>query len=265
MNLAQLCPLVVDLTREVGVFIRQEADVFDRAVTEYKGSPNNLVSYVDKTAEERLVAGLSKLLPEAGFITEEGTTEQASGQEYVWCIDPLDGTTNFMHGYAYFTTSVGLLRNGRPVLGVINDPSHHEAFYGWEGGGAWCNGVPIRVSAATQLADSLISCGFPYSGGDRRMQYLNLLMNLMDRSHGFRRLGSAAIDLAYTARGWFEGFFEYQLNSWDMAAGVLLLREAGGVVTDFEGGEDFLFGGNIIAGAPGMQEELRQLVAEHMR
>ena len=264
MNLSSLCPQVVALTKEVGAFQRLEVARFDRTVTEFKGAPNNLVSFVDKESEKMLVAGLSELLPEAGFITEEGTVEQAKNQEFVWVIDPLDGTTNFMHGYAYFTISVGLLRHGVPVLGVIYDPSHEEAFYGWQGGGAFCNGAPMHVSAVTALGESLLSCGFPYKPGTQRQAYLDLLVEIMETTHGFRRLGSAAIDLAYVARGWFEGFFEYQLNSWDMAAGVLLIREAGGVVTDFEGGENFLFGGNVIGATAGVHDELRALVVRHM-
>ncbi|MCY7350951.1 MAG: inositol monophosphatase [Cytophagaceae bacterium] len=264
MNLETLCQSVLVLTREVGAFQRQEVQRFDRTVTEFKGAPNNLVSYVDKESERTLVTGLGALLPEAGFITEEGTVEQAKEQEFVWVIDPLDGTTNFMHGYEYFTISIGLLKNKKPILGVIYDPSRDDMFYGWQGGGAFCNGRRMHTSAVTSLGQSLLTCGFPYRPGSHREAYLNLLVEIMDQTHGFRRLGSAAIDLAYVARGWFEGFFEYQLNSWDMAAGVLLIQEAGGIVTDFKGGDDYLFGGNVVAAAAGMQEELRQLLAKHM-
>ncbi len=264
MNLENLCQSALALTKEVGAFQRLEVARFDRTVTEFKGAPNNLVSFVDKESEKILVKGLGQLLPTAGFITEEGTVEQSKNQEFTWVIDPLDGTTNFMHGYAYFTISVGLLQHGVPVLGIIYDPSHDEAFYGWQHGGAWCNGQRMHCSAVTALGESLLTCGFPYKPGTQRQAYLDLLVEIMETTHGFRRLGSAAIDLAYVARGWFEGFFEYQLNSWDMAAGVLLIREAGGTVTDFEGGETFLFGGNVIGAAAGMHEELRTLVAKHM-
>ncbi|WP_266365378.1 inositol monophosphatase family protein [Tellurirhabdus rosea] len=261
-DLKALTQQLVGITREAGAFIHQEARAFDRGRIEYKDL-NNLVSYVDKEAEKRLVERLSQLLPEAGFITEEGTTgEQSDPNGLNWIIDPLDGTTNFIHQLPIFCVSVGLTQHGKPIAGVIFDGNRNEVFSAWEGGGAYCNDEQIRVSPAQKLADSLIATGFPYYRFEGMNKYLDILQSLMQKTHGLRRLGSAAIDLAYVACGRFEAFYEYNLNSWDMAAGVVLVREAGGIVTDFYGGDEFLFRGDVIAGCA-MQPELVAAIRDY--
>nr|MCU0354916.1 inositol monophosphatase [Cytophagales bacterium] len=166
MNLPQICQNTIAIVKETGAFIRREAEAFNRADVEYKGAANNLVSYVDKEAEEQLVARLSALLPEAGFITEEGTVSKHS-DTLNWIIDPLDGTTNFIHGLRLYCVSVALVRGNQPLVGVVYEPSLDECYYAWLGGGAFCNDKSVRVSAAASLEDSLISTGFPYTLGEK--------------------------------------------------------------------------------------------------
>jgi myo-inositol-1(or 4)-monophosphatase len=262
MNLEALTRQTIEVVRKASAFIQQEADTFNTDRIEYKDI-NNLVSYVDKETEKLLVEGLRKVLPEASFITEEGTTgEEPNPEALNWIIDPLDGTTNFVHGLPVYCVSVGLVRGKEPLIGVIHEPSKDELFSGWQGGGAWCNGKRLRVSRAKYLSESLLSMGFPYRNFQKQEQYMNILSELMRKTHGVRRLGAAAVDLAYVAAGRFEAFYEYNLHAWDMAAGVLLIQEAGGTVTDFEGGDNYLFGGDIVAGCA-MQPELLAVIREH--
>jgi myo-inositol-1(or 4)-monophosphatase len=262
MNLELLTQQAIEIVRQAAAFIQQEAALFSRDKIEYKDL-NNLVSYVDKEAEKLLVAGLSKILPEASYITEEGTTGQEPDPTALnWIIDPLDGTTNFIHGIPVYCVSVGLARGKDLLIGVIHEPSLDEVFYGWKGGGAWCNGKRIHVSKVHNLQESLIATGFPYYKFEKQKRYMYILELLMQKTHGIRRMGAAAVDLAYVAAGRFDGFYEYNLNSWDMAAGVLLIQEAGGTVTDFNGGDNFLFGGDIIA-ASGGHAELVETIRAH--
>lgn len=221
---------------------------------------NSLVSYVDHTAEEILVEGLSHCLPEAGFLTEEETIEQTPEGGMRWIVDPLDGTTNFIHGLPLFSISVALEVEGELVLGIIHDVMGGEQFTAYSGGGAYKNGRLIRVSEDVLLENSLLATGFPYYDYGRTEEYLRVLEVFMRKCRGIRRLGSAALDLAWAACGRFGGFYEYGLQPWDVAAGVVLVREAGGVVCDFKGGGDFMAGKTLIAGAPGivfaMQSEI---------
>ncbi|MGB3617291.1 MAG: inositol monophosphatase family protein [Catalinimonas sp.] len=262
MNLETLCNQVAELARETGGFIREERRNFRRDVIEFKGR-NDLVSYVDKEAERRLVVRLRTLLPEATFITEEGTTggsnERLPG--YQWVIDPLDGTTNFVHNFPPYSTSIGLLHDGRPVLGVVYEVVADECFWAWEGGGAYLNGEHIRVSPENDLVRALTITGFPYQMFDDLSRYLNIFTYFVKNTHGLRRLGSAAVDLAYVAAGRGEAFFEYNLKPWDVAGGVVLVREAGGTVTDFSGGDDAVFGKQLIAAGP-VHETMRRAIAE---
>ena len=261
MNLENLTQQTIDIVKQASAFIQLEAAIFKQEKIEYK-DVNNLVSYVDKEAEKMLVAGLSAILPEASFITEEGTTGQVPDPEALnWIIDPLDGTANFVHGLPIYCVSVGLARGKEPLMGVIHEPNRDEVFHGWQGGGAWCNGQRMQVSRAQHLGESLLATGFPYYRFDKHDRYMMILEALMRKTHGLRRLGAAAVDLAYVAAGRFEGFYEYNLNSWDMAAGVLLIKEAGGIVTDFTGNDNYLFGGDIVAGCP-VHAELLAVIKE---
>ena len=280
MNLESITLQTIEIVRQAGGFIKQEAAKFDRSQTEYKAA-NNLVSYVDKETEKMLVSGLRQILPEAGFITEEGTAgEESNPNELYWVIDPLDGTANFIHSLPIYCVSVGLVQNSIPIAGVIYHLGTEELFYGWQGGGAWCSPpIPnrgnrsdspigdlgptrLKVSGTSTLGDSLLATGFPYYKFEKQDRYLKILETLMQRCHGLRRMGAAAIDLAYVAAGRFEAFYEYNLNSWDMAAGALLILEAGGQITDFSGGQNWLFGGDVIAGCAA-QTELLEVIQEH--
>lgn len=233
------------VAKEVGAFIRRERQHFDVGKIEHKGF-NDLVSYVDKEAERQIVDRLSQILPEAGFVTEEGTSA-AKGEMYTWIIDPLDGTTNFIHGIPVFAVSIALMEGDELVLGVVYEVNRHECFYAMKGGGAFCNDTRISVSEAPTLSASLIATGFPYYNFELIDRYLDSMKSLMQKTHGLRRMGSAAVDLCYVAAGRTEGFFEYNLNSYDVAAGALIVLEAGGAVTDFSGGSDFVFGRQIVA------------------
>jgi myo-inositol-1(or 4)-monophosphatase len=262
MNLEIITSQAREAVLEASAFIQQEAVSFGADKIEYKDF-NNLVSYVDKEAEKILVDRLKRVLPEAGFITEEGTAGEPGDPEALnWIIDPLDGTTNFIHRLPIYCVSVGLAQGKTPIAGVIHEPNLNEVFYAWKGGGAWCNGKQINVSGVQKLSESLLATGFPYYRFEKHKVYMQILEELMQKTHGIRRLGAAAVDLAYVAAGRFEGFYEYNLHSWDMAAGVLLVQEAGGTVTDFRGGDDFLFGGDIIAcAAP--HAELLEVIRNH--
>lgn len=250
-DLAEATQKVKTLVEKVAVFIETEQLQFSTEYIEYKGL-NNLVSYVDKDAEKLLVEGCKAIVPEAGFLTEEGTIEAKSeGKKgLVWIIDPLDGTTNFIHKVPIYSISVGLVQNGTPILGVVAHVPNREVFYAWQGGGAFCNGKSISVNPNPVMANGLFATGFPYFQFEKISQYLAIIHSLMQKSHGLRRLGSAAIDLAYVANGTFEGFFEYNLSPWDVAAGICLVREAGGRVTDFQGEDNALFGNEIVAAGP---------------
>lgn len=245
MNWEQITKQTREACEEVAEFIRNEAAHFSREDIEHKGF-NDLVSYVDKTAEEQLVQKLGKILPEAGFIAEEGTAE-AKEAPYHWVIDPLDGTTNFVHGLPVYAISVALVKKEMPVVGVVVDLGQHKTFSAWKDGGAYMDALPIHVSKAPELAQSLLATGFPYYDFGRMDDYLKILKGFMESTHGLRRMGSAAIDLVYVACGRFEGFFEYNLNAWDVAAGALIVQEAGGKVTDFSAGDKYLFGREIVA------------------
>ena len=260
MNLQNLIKPVIAICEEVGEFIRKEGENFDLTRIEQKTSFNNLVSYVDKEAEQRLVTVLKKIFPEAGFITEEGTVEQSASGEYHWIIDPLDGTTNFLHGLPIYAISIGLVKNGKPVLGVIYHIVRRECFYAIENDNAYCNNKIIQVSPVPHLSESLLATGFPYYHSSKKDAYLNIIKDFLERSHGIRRLGSAAIDLAYVACGRLEGFFEYNLNPWDVAAGVIIVQQAGGIVTDFQGGTNYLFGKELCAANSQMQAQMLSVI-----
>ncbi|HNP07498.1 MAG TPA: inositol monophosphatase family protein [Cyclobacteriaceae bacterium] len=261
IDLAQMEMDVIELSSEVAHFIGKEAGNFDKNKIEHKNTPNNLVSYVDKEAEKRLVKALKVILPGSGFLAEEGTSLEGS-TEYRWIIDPLDGTTNFTHGLPPFAVSIGLAHKNKIVLGVVHEVSKMECFSATEDGPASCNGVEITISDTKYLNESLLATGFPYYHFDKREEYLEIIKTFLEVTHGVRRLGSAATDLAYVACGRMDGFFEYNLNPWDVAAGSLIVERAGGKVTDFKGGNDFLYGGEICA-AGAIQPEMVEVIKKH--
>lgn len=258
MNLQEITIKVCNLAKAVGHFIQTEAQYFSQEKVEEK-SFNQLVSYVDKTAEEKLVAGLTEILPEAGFIAEEATVVTETKQ-LMWVIDPLDGTTNFVHQLPVYSISVALMENGVPIIGVVFEPNRHELFYAWQNGGAYLNGRRIHVSNNQSLSQCLLATGFPYYDFVQMPLYLNTLQEFLKVSRGMRRMGSAAVDLAYVACGRFDGFFEYGLSPWDVAGGVLLVTEAGGKVTTFSGQPDAIFGKEIVAASSGVFEEFASVI-----
>ncbi len=258
-ELAVICQNSCTIIEDVARFIRAELGKVQTEAIETK-SLNSLVSYVDKQAEERLVSQLSKLIPEAAFLTEEETVAQTEG-DWLWIIDPLDGTTNFLHQLPFFSISVALQHQGKTIIGVVYEVNREECFYAWKDGGAWLNGRRISVSSNTQLQDALIATGFPYYDYSQVKPYFIALEHFMHHTRGIRRLGSAALDLAYVACGRFDAYFEYSLNSWDIAGGAFLVEEAGGKVADFSGGEGYLANGEIVATSAGLQAEFAEVVA----
>ncbi|WP_428331440.1 inositol monophosphatase family protein [Mucilaginibacter sp.] len=238
MQLDQVVKQVIEVAKEAGAFIREQRKTFSPDQIEIKGL-NDLVSYVDKTAEEMIVAALTNVVPGAGFITEEKTINKV-GEKYNWIIDPLDGTTNFIHGLPVYSVSIALQENDELVLGVVYEINQDECFYAWKGAPAYLNGKEIRVSNSPTIDKSLLATGFPYYDFAKQPAYIALFTELMKSCHGLRRLGSAAVDLAYTACGRFEGFYEYNLNPWDVAAGIVIVRQAGGDVVNFKGGDECL-------------------------
>lgn len=264
MNIEIICKQTIEIAKEVGNFIRTEKTRIKEEAVEEK-SINSLVTYVDKTSEKMLVEKLQALIPEAGFVTEEETIAK-TGEVYNWIIDPLDGTTNFIHGVPCYCISIGLIKtetlnlksqiSNQLILGVIYEINLDECFYAWEGSKAYLNGKEIRVSERTLLKDSLLATGFPYYDYERQKEYMDLFSDLMKNSRGLRRLGSAAVDLAYVACGRFEAFYEYSLHPWDVAAGAFIVQQAGGKVCDFNGGDNYLFGKEIIATNTLIHDEL---------
>ncbi|MGB0368116.1 MAG: inositol monophosphatase family protein [Flavobacteriales bacterium] len=261
-QLKQLSLEVEKVARSAGHFILQERQAFSTQKVEKKGH-NDFVSYVDKGAEKLIVSGLKNLLPEAGFIAEEGTEKQDENP-LKWVIDPLDGTTNFIHGVPTFAVSIALVDDKEPLVGVVYEINQNEMFSAWKNGGCYLNGEAISVSDTSTVAESLIGTGFPYYDYHLLDEYLALFKHLMQHSRGLRRPGSAATDLAYVASGRFDAFYEYSLSPWDVAAGVLLVREAGGTVSNFNNGDDAIFVKEIIADNGKIHNELFDLVSSFM-
>ncbi len=244
IDLKALTAQVIDVAKNAGDFIKAQSHDFTAEMTEQKGL-HDLVSYVDRTAEQMILSGLSSLLPEAGFIAEESGSKRAV--EYNWIIDPLDGTTNFVHGVPIYSVSIALMHHNTIVLGVVYEICREECFYAWKDSAAWLNDKMISVSNTQCLTESLIATGFPYNDFSRMKGYLQLFDDLMRNSRGLRRLGSAAVDLVYVACGRFEAFYEYGLNPWDVAAGAFIVERAGGTVTDFSNKNNWLFDEEICA------------------
>lgn len=253
---------VKDLSSEVGDFMRNESKSFSAGRVETKGV-HDYVSYVDKGAEEKLIKGLSTILPQAGFITEEETIKRET-KEFTWIIDPLDGTTNFIHGLPPYSISIALVSESKTLFGLVLEVISEECFYAWESGPAMLNGAEIHVSDVGSINDSLVATGFPYSNYERFGPFMDSLIYFMRNTHGVRRLGSAAVDLVYVACGRLDAFWEYSLNPWDVAAGAFIIQQAGGKVSDFSGGQNWLFGKEIVASNAVVFKEFQKLVEQFM-
>ena len=225
-----------------------------------KKGPADFVTTADKKAEEVLVAGLTKARPRFGFLLEEGGKIEGADTSNRWIIDPLDGTTNFLHGIPHFSISIALERDGEPVAGVIYEPITDQMFWAEKGQGAYLNGRRIRVSARHRLEESLFATGIPFAGKQDHDRFLSQLKAVMAVSAAVRRFGSAALDLAYVAAGRYEGFWEFGLHPWDIAAGIVLVREAGGFVTDIGGG-GMMESGEILAANDSLHGPLLKILA----
>lgn len=236
---------------------------FNANAIETKGL-NDLVSYVDKTAEQHLVDNLAILIPEAGFVTEEGTS-QKKGATFNWIIDPLDGTTNFIHGVPVYSISIALYEGDEAVLAVVYEINRAEMFYSYKNAPAFLNNKVISVSQRNLLADSLLATGFPYYQFDQQEAYMKLLAELMQKTHGLRRMGSAAVDLAYVACGRFDAFFEYNLNSYDVAGGAFLVQQAGGKIMNFSGGTEFIEKREILATNGLLDQEILEALGRYFK
>lgn len=262
MDYKKLCFQVQDIARDAGSFIRVEGKKISSKDIEIK-SVSSLVTYVDKTAEANIVDALRKLIPNSSFITEEGTAT-SDGEKFLWIIDPLDGTTNFIHGITPHSVSIALMENDKIVLGVVYEVGLDEMFYAWKDSSAYLNGDKIQVATASKSIDTLVATGFPYYDFDRVDDYIEAMKFLMKNTRGIRRLGSAAVDIAYVAAGRFDAFYEHALHSWDVAAGVFILQQAGGKTTDFNGGENWLFGGEIVAASKNYFDEFFGIINRHL-
>lgn len=248
---------------------RSAGDAIVRA-SEYVGdlevtakSRNDFVSEVDRRAEDEVIHHLRKAYPDHAILAEESGSH-AGESEYEWIVDPLDGTTNFLHGFPQYAVSIALRHRGRLDQAVVYDPMRQDLFTASRGGGAQLNGRRIRVSKQRGLEGALIGTGFPFKKKEYLDAYLASFKAVFQDTAGIRRPGSAALDLAYVAAGRLDGFWEIGLSPWDMAAGVLLIQEAGGLVGDFGGGEDYLETGNVVAGNPRLFKALLQTIRPHM-
>ena len=261
-NLDPAVNIAVKAARRAASIINQAANQLDLLNVETK-APNDFVTEVDRAAEAAIVDILREACPEYGILAEESGRsgpEDGRGAEFVWVIDPLDGTTNFIHGFPQYAVSIALTRKGVPEHAVIYNPVANELFTASRGRGAYMNDRRIRVSKRRRLADALLGTGFPFRQFEHIDAYIAMFRELTQKSAGLRRPGAASLDLAYVASGRLDGFWEIGLSPWDMAAGVLLIQEAGGFVSDFEGKDAFLENGRLVAGTPKVFTELLKIV-----
>jgi myo-inositol-1(or 4)-monophosphatase len=224
---------------------------------------NDLVSAADLASEEAIIGAIRSRFPNHSILSEEAGRSTPTESGPTWIIDPLDGTTNFVHGIPQFAISIGVAVEGRIDYGVILDPCKNDLFSAARGRGARWNGGPCRVSRREGLAGALVATGFPFKAHRLLDPYLAIFRDVFLRCKAIRRPGAAALDLAYTACGLFDGFFEFQLSAWDVAAGAVLVEEAGGTITDMNGGMDYLESGNVVCGPPGVHRELLEVVSAH--
>ena len=255
----------VKAARRAGSVINRGARDLDRLTITAKG-PKDFVSEVDRAAEAAIVDVLHATYPDHAILAEEGTAKGANADaEYLWIIDPLDGTTNFLHGFPQYCVSIALQHKGRITQGVIYDPVRNDLFTATRGRGAFLNDHRMRVSRRQHLRDCLIGTGFPFRDGSDVDTYIKMMRAMMIETAGLRRPGSAALDLAYVAAGYYDGFWEIGLNAWDVAAGSLLILEAGGLVGDLLGDNGYLYGGQVIAANPKIFAQIIKVLAPYQQ
>jgi myo-inositol-1(or 4)-monophosphatase len=255
--------VAVKAARRAAAIINRATNDLDKLTVERKGH-NDFVSEVDRAAEQAVIDTIREAYPQHSILAEEsGESKPSADSEYQWIIDPLDGTTNFLHGFPQYCVSIALAVKGVVSHGVIFDPTRNDLFYASRGGGAFLNDRRIRVSKVINLKDGLIGTGFPYKEFDKFDKYLAMFKEVTQKSAGVRRPGAAALDLAYVACGRFDGFWEMGLSPWDVAAGGLLILESGGLITDFSGEGDYLHAGHVVAGTPKLFPQLLAIVQAH--
>ena len=257
--------IAVKAARTAGSIINRAALDLDVLKVGSKG-PNDFVSEVDRNAEAAIIETLLEAYPGHGILAEESGREHgARDSEYVWIIDPLDGTTNFLHGFPVYAVSIALAVRGQVQQAVVYDPTRNDLFIASRGRGAFLNDRRLRVSRRTRLSDSLVGTGFPFRRGDNFKRYVKMFEEVMQACAGLRRPGAAALDLCYVAAGWYDGFFEMGLNPWDVAAGSLIITEAGGLIGNFTGESDYLHQREVVAGNPKVYGQLVQILAPYTR
>src|SRR6476659_4832517 len=257
--------IAIKAARSAGAIINRASLDLDLLKVNTK-APNDFVTEVDHAAEAAIIDTLLGAYPGHGILAEEsGTSRGARDSEYVWIIDPLDGTTNFIHGLPTYAVSIGLAFRGQIQQAVVDDPARNDLFFASKGRGAFLNDKRLRVSKRTRMADALIGTGFPFRKGDDLAHYLRILETVMKSCAGVRRPGAAALDLCYVAAGWYDAFFETGLSPWDVAAGSLIVTEAGGLVGNFTGEADFLYRREVVAGCPKIYGQLVQMLTPFTR
>jgi myo-inositol-1(or 4)-monophosphatase len=253
----------VKAARRAGTVINRASFDIDRIKVSEKGH-NDFVTEVDKAAEQAIIEVLKTAYPDHAFLGEESgpSSNLHDENENVWIIDPIDGTTNFIHGFPQYCVSIALQQRGHITQAVVYDPTRNDLFTATKGAGAYLNEKRIRVSRRDKMAESLIGTGFPYRDTDQLDEYMKMFRIMTERCAGLRRPGAAALDLAYVACGRLDGFFEKGLQTWDMAAGSLLITEAGGIVGTFDGESDYLYKGNVLAGTPKIFAQMVALLSQ---
>lgn len=260
-SLHPMLNVAIRAARAAGAIINRAALDVDLLKISVKG-PNDFVSEVDRAAEAAIIEILLQAYPDHGILAEEsGSSHGNRKSEFQWIIDPLDGTTNFLHGLPIYAVSIGLAHRDVVQQGVVYDPARNDLFFASRGRGAFLNDRRLRVSKRTQLSDALVGTGFPFRRGDDFERYLRMMQSVMQRCAGVRRPGAAALDLCYVAAGWYDGFFETGLNPWDVAAGSLIVTEAGGLIGNFTGESQFLHQREIVAGNPKIYGQLVHLLS----
>ncbi|MCD6459215.1 inositol monophosphatase [bacterium] len=255
--------IVIKIAKQAGAFLIDRLNSGKKISIEIK-AVNDFVTEVDKQAESLIVSLLKKSFPDYGIMAEENYSDKTIPPNLYWVIDPLDGTTNYIHGFPSFCVSIGLCENKTPLMGVIYDPTRDELFCAQTGKGAFLNGSPITVSETKNMQGALIGTGFPFRNFAIMEKYLDCFSSVLKRCQGIRRPGSAAIDLAYVACGRLDAFWEHGLHPWDCAAGSIIIKEAGGTVTDFTGGKDYLFSRTFIASNTIIHNEIQEIVISSM-
>ncbi|MET0878283.1 MAG: inositol monophosphatase family protein [Tardiphaga sp.] len=253
-----LMNVMVKAARRAGRSLKRDLGEVENLQVSMKG-PANFVSLADKRAEEMLYTDLNKARPGYGFLGEEGGNREGTDKSHMWVVDPLDGTTNFLHGIPHFAVSIGLLREGVAIAGLIYNPANDELYMAEKGGGAFLNDTRLRVAGRKQLNECVIACGLPHIGrGDHELSRREMTA-LQPRVAGLRRFGAASLDLAFVAAGRLDGYWERNLQPWDIAAGIVLIKEAGGTVGDIHGG-DVLKTGNVVCGNEFVNGELTKIL-----